>query len=83
MSEVITAVFGNGSAATAAVQDLEVAKIPSARIVPNSLRNANSRNRDPSPQCALVAVAVDGPHANLVSSIFTMYAPVAVRKRAA
>jgi hypothetical protein len=83
MNEVITAVFGNGSAATAAVHDLEVAKIPSVEIIPDRQRNADAGNRGPSPQCALVTVAVDEPHADLVSGILNMYAPVAVQKRAA
>jgi hypothetical protein len=82
MSEVITAVFGNGSAATAAVHDLEIARIPTVRIVPDTLRDA-ARDRDPSRQCAVVTVAVDEPHADLVSGILDMYAPVAVQKRAA
>ena len=82
MSEVITAVFGNGSAATAALNDLKVAQIPSVRIVPDP-RRRNSRLRDLSQHCALVTVAVDEPHADLVSGILSMYAPVAVQKRAA
>jgi hypothetical protein len=79
MSEVITAVFGAASAASAAVYDLEVAKIPSAKITPDTRANANY----PARECAMVTVAVDERHADLVSGILNMYAPVAVQRRAA
>lgn len=82
MSQVITAVFGNPSAASAAVQDIEVANIPSARIVRDTASNENWRH-NPSRQCAMVTVAVDEPHAALVSGIFRMYAPVTLQKDAA
>lgn len=83
MSEVITAVFGAASAASAAVNDIEVAKIPSAKVIPDSQRDEKACSRVPSLECAMVSVAVDGPHADLVSGILRMYAPVTVRKRAA
>ena len=83
MSEVITAVFGDGSAASAALDDLKAARIPSARVIPNARSNGTALYPDPSRQCAMISVAVDDPHAELVSGILGMYAPVAVRKRAA
>jgi hypothetical protein len=76
---VITAVFGASSAAVAALHDLEVANIPSARIMPDRRGHAIY----PSRECKLVTVAVAEPHAELVSGILNMYAPVLIQKRAA
>jgi hypothetical protein len=73
---VITAVFGAASAASAAAEDIEVARIPSASITRDT-RSTDALSR----QCAVVTVAVDELHEETVSGILGMYAPVTMRQR--
>ena len=75
MTELVLAVFDAASAADAAVQDLEVARIPSAvihREVPGN------HSAPPS-----VTVAVDEIHATAVTGILNLYGPRKIEERAA
>jgi hypothetical protein len=75
MTELVLAVFDAASAADAAVQDLEVAGIPSAVI-----RRGVPGNRGAPPS---VTVAVDEIHAVAVTGILNLYGPLKLEERAA
>jgi hypothetical protein len=75
MTELMLAVFEAASAADAAVQDLEVAHIPSAVI-----RRGVPGNHDAPPAAA---VAVDEKHAVAVTGILNLYSPLKLEERAA
>lgn len=75
MTELIVAVFGAASAADAAVQDLEVARIPSAVIQREIPRSTGVR---PS-----VTVVVDELHAAAVTGILNQYGPLKLEERLA
>jgi hypothetical protein len=75
MTELVLAVFDAASAADAAVQDLEVAGIPSAVI-----RRGVPGNRSAPPA---VTVAVDEIHAVAVTGILNLYGPLKLEERAA
>ena len=74
MRELVLAVFDAASAADAAVQDLEVARIPSAVIQ----RGSRAPGAPP-----LVTVAVDEMHAPAVTGILNQYGPLEIEERAA
>jgi hypothetical protein len=88
MTEIVTAVFETPAMAEAAVQDLNVARIPSAviqrgtgdsalRADSNAVwhRNANAWQRP------MVTVAVDELHADAVTGILRQFAPLDVDER--
>jgi hypothetical protein len=74
MTELVLAVFDAASAADAAVQDLEVARIPSAVI---QRKVSGSTSAQPS-----VTVAVDEIHAAAVTGILNQYGPLSKSKSA-
>ena len=94
MTELVTAVFEASSMAEAAIQDLEMARIPSAVIQRgtsgdrdgsagtwDNVANAwhNKRGRDwPS-----VTIAVDEIHATLVAGILNQHGPLELEEREA
>ena len=94
MTELVTAVFEAPSTAEAAIQDLEMARIPSVVIQRgvsgdrdgsastwHSVADAwhNKRSRDwPS-----VTVAVDEIHATLVAGILNQHGPLELEERVA
>ena len=94
MTELVTAVFEAPSMAEAAIQDLEMARIPSVAIQRgvsgdrdgkastwHSVAGAwhNKRSRDwPS-----VRVAVDEIHATLVAGILNQHGPLELEERVA
>ena len=71
MTETVIAVFDGASAADAALQDLEVARIPSAGI-------RREVGDDPKP---VVAVTVDEMHADAVTGILNQHGPLHVEER--
>ena len=75
MTELVLAVFDAASAADAAVQDLEVARIPSAVI---QRKVSGSTSAQPS-----VTVAVDEIHAAAVTGILNQYGPLQIEERTA
>jgi len=85
MTEIVIAVFDTASAAKAAAQDLEVARIPSAVV---QLQTGN-RPDPPWPRSAtawqrpLVTVAVDEMHAGAVTGILQQYGPIDIKERLA
>jgi hypothetical protein len=94
MTELVTAVFEAPSTAEAAIQDLEVARIPSVVIQRgtsgdrdgsasswHSVAGAwhNKRSRD----WPLVTVAVDEIHATLVAGILNQHGPLELEEREA
>jgi hypothetical protein len=77
MTELVLAVFDADSAANAAIQDLEVARIPSA-VIQRGVRNNSSASARP-----LVTVTVDEMHALAVTGILDQYGPLEIEERAA
>jgi hypothetical protein len=78
MTEMVIAVFDAASAADAAVQDLEVARIPTA-VIRREIRDDSERSRArPS-----VIVAVDEMHACAVTGILDQFGPLAIEERPA
>ena len=90
MTELVTAVFDTPAKAEAAVQDLNVARIPSAvvqrgtgnstlRVDSNAVwqRNANAWQRP------MVTVAVDEMHADAVTGILRQFGPLDLDERVA
>ena len=75
MTELVLAVFDAASAADVAVQDLEVARIPSAVI---QREVSGSTSAQPS-----VTVAVDEIHAAAVTGILNQYGPLQIEERTA
>ena len=88
MTEIVIAVFETTTIAEAAVQDLNVARIPSAvvqRGAGNSAlredsdgvwhRNANAWQRP------MVTVAVDEMHADAVTGILRQFGPLDIEER--
>ena len=89
MTEMVIAVFETASAADAAVQDLDVARIPSA-VIRREMRNdpALPDNRSTSDRqskrgygLSSVTVAVDEIHAAAVTGILNQYAPLEIEER--
>jgi hypothetical protein len=74
MTELVCAGFDAASAARAAVQDLEAARIPSAVIQQGVTDRPAFR--------ASVLVAVDEKHAPAVTGILNQYGPVEIVERA-
>ena len=83
MRELVLAVFDAASAADAAVQDLEVARIPSA-VIQRGVRDG-PEFRDDSRASArpLVIVAVDEMHTPAITGILNQYGPLEIEERAA
>lgn len=73
MTELVLAMFDAASAADAAVQDLKVARIPSAVIEREAPGSARPR----------VTVAVDEMHAGAVTGILNQYGPLELEERVA
>jgi hypothetical protein len=73
MKEMVVAVFEAGAMAEAAVQDLAVARIPSAAI-----RRSASGWEAAYP---MVTVVVDDIHATAVTGILNQYGPVHIEAR--
>jgi adenosine/AMP kinase len=83
MTELVLAVFDAASAADAAVQDLEVAHIPSA-VIQRGVRNGPElRDNSSASARPLVIVAVDEMHAAAVTGILNQYDPLEIEERAA
>jgi hypothetical protein len=77
MTELVLAMFDAASAANMAIQDLEVARIPSA-VIQRGVRNDSSASARP-----LVIVAVDEMHAPAITGILNQYCPLEIEERAA
>ena len=71
MTETVIAVFDDASAADAAVQDLEVARVPSAGI-------RREIGDGPGP---VVTVTVDEMHADAVTGILNQHGPLHLEER--
>jgi hypothetical protein len=89
MTEMVIAVFETASAADAAVQDLGVARIPSA-VIRRGMRDdpALPDNRSTSGRqskrvygLSSVTVAVDEIHAGVVTGILNQYGPLEIEER--
>jgi hypothetical protein len=78
VTEMVIAVFETASAADAAVQDLEVARIPSAVVQREAGGGQKRQRRWPS-----VRVAVGEMHALAVTGILDRYAPLELEERTA
>ena len=74
MTELVLAVFNAASAANAAVQDLEAARIPSA-VIQRAVAAPGVR--------PWVTVAVDEMHATAVTGILNQYGPLELEEREA
>jgi hypothetical protein len=92
MTEIVIAVFDTASAADAAAQDLEVARIPSAVVQREIGNHPDPLNDGDVPswpdgasawQRPLVTVAVDEMHAAAVTGILKQYGPVDIKERLA
>jgi hypothetical protein len=88
MTEVVIAVFNAASAADAAVQDLEAARIPSAVIRREvrdnlDLRDDSTRHGAHIRGRPVVTISVDDIHAELVTGILDQYGPLDIQERAA
>jgi hypothetical protein len=90
MTEIVIAVFDASSAADAAVQDLEVARIPSA-VIRRETRDVSELRADSSASAwhskqnrewTSVTVAVDEMHADAVTGILNQYGPLQIEERA-
>jgi hypothetical protein len=79
MTALVLAVFDAASAAGAAVQDLEVARIPSA-VIKREISGSTSAQ---SSVAVTVAVAVDEIHAAAVTGILNQYGPLQIEARTA
>jgi hypothetical protein len=84
MTDMVIAVFDGASEADAAIQDLQVARIPGA-VIRREVRDhaelrddrrANAEHREQGRGWPLVRVAVDGIHAEAVMGILNQYAPL-------
>ena len=75
MTELVLAGFDAASAADAAVQDLDAARIPSAVLQP--------RGPGQPQRSALGDRAVDEIHATAVTGILNLYGPRKIEERAA
>ena len=75
MTALVLAVFDAASAAGAAVQDLEAARIPSAVIKREVSGNTSAQTS--------VTVAVDEIHAGAVTGILNQYGPLQIEARTA
>jgi hypothetical protein len=84
MTELVLAVFDAASAAGAAAQDLEVARIPSA-VIRREVSDRNPKRRDNGSASARpsVIVAVDEMHALAVTGILNQHGPLEVEARVA
>jgi hypothetical protein len=86
MTETVTAVFETSTTAEAAIQDLKVARIPSAVVQRGALREDSSavwhRNAN-TWQRPMVTVAVDEMHADAVTGILRQFGPVNLEERGA
>jgi hypothetical protein len=89
MAEMVIAVFDAASAADAAAQDLDVARIPSAVIrreirddspLPDN-RSTSGRQSKRSYGLPSVTVAVDEIHAAAVTGILNLYGPLEIEER--
>lgn len=76
MTEIVTAVFETPTTAEAAIQDLKVARIPSAVVQRGELRedsNAVWHRNANTWQRPMVTVAVDDMHADAVTGILRQF----------
>jgi hypothetical protein len=89
MTEMVIAVFETASAADAAVQDLDVARIPSAvirrgmrddRVLPDNQSTSSPQSKR-GYGLSSVTVAVDEIHAAAVTGILNQYAPLEIEER--
>ncbi len=89
MTEIVTAVFETPSTAEAAINDLRVARIPSAVVERGGSRsalrdNGNVWNRNANAwQRPLVTVAVDEMHADAVTGILRQHGALNIEEREA
>ena len=84
MNQIVVAVFEAESSADAAVQDLEVARIPSVIIKRYAAADPEERitptGSEGHPQgCSLVTVSVDDGHAEAVTGILKRHGSVPAR----
>ena len=87
MTEVVTAVFEAASAADAAVQDLDVARIPSA-VIRREMRDdlvqpdssTSGRQSKRSRGFSSVTVTVKEMHAAAVTGILNRYGPLEIEE---
>jgi hypothetical protein len=88
MTEIVIAVFETPTIAEAAVQDLNVARIPSA-VVQRGGRNSALREDSDAVwhrnanawQRPVVTVAVDAMHADAVTGILRQFGPLDIEER--
>jgi hypothetical protein len=84
MNEVVVAVYNSASAAQTAIEDLRVARVPSATIrqfvkVPSAPEGLlELRNRSTASGDRIVAVTVEDRHASVVMEILGMQVPVSM-----
>jgi hypothetical protein len=83
MRELVLAVFDAASAADAAVQDLEVTRIPSAVIQRGVRDGPELRDNSSASARPLVIVAVDEMHTPAITGILNQYGPLEIEERAA
>jgi hypothetical protein len=70
MTELVVAVYASASAANMAIDDLEVARVPTARI------RHEARQRVAAPGEKVVAVTVEDRHASAVTDILNLQVPI-------
>ena len=80
MTEVVVAVYSTASAAETAIDDLAVAKVPTATIRqfvsdPATEQLLEVHNQSMTPGDRVVAVTVDERHASVVLDILDKHAP--------
>jgi hypothetical protein len=90
MTEIVTAVFETPATAEAAMQDLQVARIPSAVVqrgggdsVLRKDSNAVWHHKASAWQRPMVRVAVDEMHADAVTGILRQFGPLSIEERVA
>jgi len=84
MREVVVAVYNSSSAAQIAVEDLTIARVPSATLR-QFVSNARApeellelRHSNVAPGDRIVAVTVEDRHASVVMDVLGMQAPVSM-----
>ena len=91
MTEIVRAVFDTASTANAAMEDLKVARVPSAVMQMTSATVQRLQSNSPSDwrrsadawQRPLVKVAVEEIHAPMVVGILNLYGPLHIDHQAA
>jgi hypothetical protein len=77
MREVVVAIYESRSAARAAIEDLQVARVPSAVVHPNV------KWESVGPDQRSITVSVDGRHASAVTAILELQVPLSLESATA